>query len=149
MTFRHVWSTSLVECQFRYQATLRRTPGERYPAGVAAHPRPTARVLLIAPGDRILLFRWIDPETGRVVWFTPGGGLHLGESYADAARRELREEVGIDPVEIGPCVWIRRHVLPRTLTPSLDLRERFFVARGWRYCDRYDGIHTRGGGGDF
>jgi len=84
-----------------------------------------------------------------VVWFTPGGGLHLGESYADAARRELREEVGIDPVEIGPCVWIRRHVLPRTLTPSLDLRERFFVARGWRYCDRYDGIHTRGGGGDF
>ena len=97
--------------------------------GVAPRPRPTARVLLVGPGNRILLFRWIDPETGRVVWFTPGGGLHPGESYMDAARREVREEVGVDLVEIGPCVWTRRHVLPRTVTPSLDLRERFFVAR--------------------
>ena len=96
---------------------------------MAPRPRPTARVLLVGPGNRILLFRWIDPEANRVVWFTPGGGLHPGESYPDAARRELREEVGIDLTELGPCVWTRRHVLPRTATPSIDLRERFFVAR--------------------
>src|SRR2546427_8311253 len=69
--------------------------------GVAPRPRPTARVLLVGPGNRILLFRWIDPETGRVVWFTPGGGLHPGESYMDAARREGREGVGVDLVEIS------------------------------------------------
>jgi 8-oxo-dGTP pyrophosphatase MutT (NUDIX family) len=96
---------------------------------VALRPRPTARVLLITPDDRILLFRWTDPETSRGVWFTPGGGLRPGESYSDAARREVREEVGIDLVEIGPCVWTRRHVLSRTPSLSLDLRERFFVAR--------------------
>jgi ADP-ribose pyrophosphatase YjhB (NUDIX family) len=96
---------------------------------VALRPRPTARVLLITPDDRILLFRGTNPETGRVVWFTPGGGLRPGESYTDAARREVREEVGVDLSEIGPCVWTRRHVLPRTTSPSLDLRERFFVAR--------------------
>lgn len=96
---------------------------------MALRPRPTARVLLITPDDRILLFRWTDPESGRVVWFTPGGGLRPGESYMDAARREVREEVGIDLEEIGPCVWTRGHVVPRTASPSLDLRERFFVAR--------------------
>jgi hypothetical protein len=37
--------------------------------------------------------------------------------------------VGIDLVKIGPCVWTRRHFLPRTASQSLDLRERFFVAR--------------------
>ena len=92
-------------------------------------PRPTARILLIAPDGRILLFRWTDPETGRVVWFTPGGGLRPGESFNDAAQRELREEVGIDRVNLGPWVWTRRHVLSRASGQPLDLRERYFVAR--------------------
>ncbi len=57
-------------------------------------PRPAARILLVDAQGRALLFRFVVP--GREpFWVTPGGALDPGESYADAARRELAEETGI------------------------------------------------------
>lgn len=93
--------------------------------------RPSARMLIIDPGDRILLFRAddfpLDPES-RVAryWYVPGGAVEQGESFEDAARRELWEETSIRDVEIGPCVWLREQVLE---FPGIGLalaRERFF-----------------------
>ena len=54
--------------------------------------RPTARLILLDPAGRILLFSATDPR-GQV-WFTPGGGVHRGESLDAAAVRELAEETG-------------------------------------------------------
>lgn len=89
--------------------------------------RPTARILLIGPGDRVLLFRWANPG-GPVVWFTPGGGVDAGETFEQAAARELREEVGQPGLEIGPCVWTRSHDLA-VGGSMFRLRERYFVVR--------------------
>jgi 8-oxo-dGTP pyrophosphatase MutT (NUDIX family) len=72
------------------------------PAGRAA-----GRVLLVDAADRILLFRGGDPaRPGRSWWFTPGGGLDPGESTAQGAARELREETGlaVDPARLGAPV---------------------------------------------
>ena len=65
-------------------------------------PRPAARILLVDGGGRVLLFRFDAPDRAPF-WCTPGGAVDAGETYAEAARRELVEETGIvaDP---GPEV---------------------------------------------
>src|SRR3954468_1904840 len=58
--------------------------------------RTTARVLPVRPDGKVLLLHGWDPLKPEVpYWFTIGGGVEAGESVADAACRELREEVGI------------------------------------------------------
>jgi 8-oxo-dGTP pyrophosphatase MutT (NUDIX family) len=72
--------------------------------------RQAARALVLDPDDRILLVRFEFPS--RVVWATPGGGIHDGETDEDAIRRELLEEAGLAGFELGPPVWIRTHHVP-------------------------------------
>jgi ADP-ribose pyrophosphatase YjhB (NUDIX family) len=70
--------------------------------------RPGARVLCLAGDTRLLLLRWRDPVAGVEVWEPPGGGLEPGESFEDAARRELREEAGLEAGElVGPAMVAR------------------------------------------
>ena len=84
----------------------------------------------------MLLFRAV--LDGDAWWFAPGGALDPGESYADAAIREVREETGIavtgetllGPVwrRDAPFVWqgvLERHLeeyfLVRNSSTNVDL----------------------------
>jgi 8-oxo-dGTP pyrophosphatase MutT (NUDIX family) len=68
--------------------------------------RQAARLLVVTPEEQVLLLR-LEPSFRDPFWVTPGGGLDDGEAFADAARRELAEEVGRDDLPIGPCIWRR------------------------------------------
>jgi 8-oxo-dGTP pyrophosphatase MutT (NUDIX family) len=69
-----------------------------------ANPKPAAGVLLerdSADGEPsvLLLLRAVDP--GRGAWDLPAGYLDPGESFETAARREAREEAGLDVELVG------------------------------------------------
>ncbi|MGI9433937.1 MAG: NUDIX hydrolase [Geminicoccaceae bacterium] len=71
--------------------------GRRYPS------QPVVGVgVVVWHGDLVLLIkRGKPPRVGQ--WSLPGGAQQLGETLADTARRELREEAGID-IALGEII---------------------------------------------
>jgi len=97
--------------------------------------RPAARVVLLDPDGRVLLFgaRLADlasPPGPVLYWYTPGGAIEPGETVRQAAARELVEEIGltVDPGALEGPVWLRRAVAPLLGVP-MDHRETYFVLR--------------------
>ena len=68
--------------------------------------RPSARALVVDAAERVLLVRFRN-RFGDVWWATPGGGIEPGETAADAIRRELLEEAGLEVADPGPVVHTR------------------------------------------
>ena len=62
------------------------------------HPRVGVAVLLFQAGKLLLIRR--KGSHGAGSWATPGGHLEFGEEPADCARREAKEEVGVDVGEV-------------------------------------------------
>ena len=84
--------------------------------------RRSSRAVVLDERERVLLYRFVTPG-GSTFWGLPGGGLEAGESWDDAMRRELREEIGLDDATLGPVVWTRE--------------QRFVWHRVVRQADRY------------
>lgn len=111
--------------------------------------RPTARLLVLDPADRVLLFQFAHRGgalDGVSYWATPGGGVEQGESVAAAAIRELREETGIDIVTIGTPVARRQQVFLVDSGEYVRDDEFYFVVRvrdtavscaGWTDYERH------------
>jgi 8-oxo-dGTP pyrophosphatase MutT (NUDIX family) len=73
--------------------------------------RNAVRVVVLDTADRVLLLQTRDlgnPAFG-TSWELPGGGIEPGETYIEAAVRELREETGIkvEADRVGKPTWRR------------------------------------------
>lgn len=58
------------------------------------NPNPTVSALILSKDGKILLAtRAINPHKGKLD--TPGGFVELGETFEDAIKREVKEELGV------------------------------------------------------
>jgi 8-oxo-dGTP pyrophosphatase MutT (NUDIX family) len=85
-----------------------------------------ARVLLLSPpndesSEREILVARHRRGDGSEFWCLPGGKVDEGESTAEAAVRELREEAGLDVVVEG-VVWVQDR-------PEADRMELVYAGR--------------------
>lgn len=62
--------------------------------------RPVA-VALFRRGDAVLVFDVPDAVKGVVGWRLPGGTIEFGERGSEAVVREIREELGVDAVDVA------------------------------------------------
>jgi len=62
------------------------------------NPTPTVDLIIEIPGQGLVLIQRAKPPLG---WAFPGGFVDYGESLEDAARREAREETGLQVSLLG------------------------------------------------
>ncbi len=103
---------------------------------VFVEPRPAAAVLPLRSDGAVLLARQYRPAVGRTIAEIPAGGIDEGEDAETAARRELAEELGLEPgtlLDLGTLL-----PSPGTSTEAL----RLFAALDCRDIGRPDGGET-------
>jgi 8-oxo-dGTP diphosphatase len=105
-----------------------RRAARRYP------DRPIVAVLaVVLRGERALIVRRAQqPNAGR--WGFPGGVLELGETVAEGAMRELREETGVVAEAAG---WLNIHdAISRDDEGQVQFHYTLIAMRGvWRSGD--------------
>ena len=87
--------------------------------------RRSSRIIVLDPQNRALMFRF-DVADRPPFWVTAGGECEAGESFEEAARRELFEETGITA---DPGEQIAR-TTPQFITvegESVQADERYFI----------------------
>ncbi|MEP3420288.1 MAG: NUDIX domain-containing protein [Erythrobacter sp.] len=89
--------------------------------------RRSARIIVVGPDERVLMFRF-DIDDRPPFWVTAGGECDPGETFEQAARRELFEEAGITA---DPGEQIAR-TTPEFITVEgepVQADERYFILR--------------------
>ena len=67
------------------------------------HPQIAVGAIVVHDDTLLMVQRANDP--GKGLWSVPGGRVEAGEFLADALRREVREETGLE-VEVGELAGI-------------------------------------------
>jgi 8-oxo-dGTP pyrophosphatase MutT (NUDIX family) len=94
--------------------------------------RAAARLLVLDPGERLLLFRFAFTRgalAGRTNWALPGGGIEPGETPEQAAIRELHEETGIIVDDVGASVGERSYKMRLPSGEVVAGHETYFLVR--------------------
>lgn len=99
--------------------------------------RESARLIILNPRKNLFMFQHQDPEGRdqdivgpRRYWVMPGGGVEPGETWEQAATRELWEETGIEGIPLGPWVWSRQKHVVLFGQPTRGIERYYLVPVG-------------------
>lgn len=96
---------------------------------------------MINKSNEIFLFRYkFDYLAGEsVIWITPGGSLEVGESFDDALRREVFEELGVELKQECRQIYYRNPIYTLKNGEKILSEEKFFLVylddEGFSYCN--------------
>ncbi len=93
---------------------------------MSAAAQEVAVAVLLREDGAVLLGRRPPGKPYAGYWEFPGGKVEPGETVAEALRRELREELGLDVERAHP--WITR----RFVYPHATVKLRFYRVTSWR-----------------
>lgn len=93
--------------------------------------RKSSRAIVLNKQNQIFLFRYTFDffAEKQYVWITPGGALEEGESFEEALKRELFEELGIELTEPAPEVFYRTPIYELENGETVRSEERFYLVR--------------------
>lgn len=118
-------SKIVFECPvFKVEEALVELPDGRTAQRWYVVKRDAVGVVPVSEAGEILLLREYRSAAAQYSWRIPAGGVEEGELPSDAARREMREEIGFDCTELEPLLQAR--------SPSGTIKQlsHFFLARG-------------------
>lgn len=98
--------------------------------------RRVARLIILDSTGRALLFRFAQKsgiQPGSEYWGTPGGGLEEGETFEQAAIRELFEETGFSIEKVNVEVGRREAVFLLPNGENVISEERYFLIEAPQY----------------
>lgn len=97
---------------------LRLWTGREVRRDVVVHPDAVG-LLLITPGDRVVLIRQYRRPAAAALWEIPAGKIDGGETPLQAAERELMEECGMTARDYAPIAVF--HPSPGICTEKVHL----------------------------
>ncbi|MBP3577466.1 MAG: NUDIX domain-containing protein [Lachnospiraceae bacterium] len=91
--------------------------------------RKSARAIVINSKNQMFLFQYMFDylEDSKAIWITPGGSLEEGESFADALKREVYEELGVQLTKECPEVYYRNPIYTLKNGEKVQSVEKFFL----------------------
>lgn len=95
--------------------------------------RKSSRAIVLNKQNQIFLFRYTFDFFAEEdsIWITPGGGLDEGESFEEALKRELFEELGIElsGSDSTPQIYYRFPLYELKSGEIVQSEERFYLVR--------------------
>jgi len=91
--------------------------------------RKSSRAIVLNKENHIFLFQYKFDylAENNTIWITPGGSLEEGESFEDALKREVYEELGVQLTKESPEIYYRNPIYTLKSGEKVQSVEKFFL----------------------